>query len=84
LVRVGRKGTIIIPSEVRRKLGISEGDILELSVEDDGIVLRKSDLWVELRRRGRRIRVDLEEAEEEVDSDEEMRLEGLFLDAYVP
>lgn len=52
--------------------------VLELSVEDDRIVLRK-DLWSELRERGKRLRVDIDKAESELDEAEELwekRLEG--------
>jgi len=40
-VRVGRRFTITIPKEVREKLGIKEGDELDLIVVNDSIVLRK-------------------------------------------
>ncbi len=38
-VKVHRKGVIVIPAEVRRRLGIVEGSHLELVVDDDGIRL---------------------------------------------
>ena len=41
-VKVHRKGVIIIPAEVRRKLNITENSYLELEVEGDKIVLRKT------------------------------------------
>ena len=54
--------------------------VLELSVEDDRIVLRKDkDLWSELRERGKRLKVDIDKAESELDEAEEpweKRLEG--------
>ena len=40
-VRVGKRYTLTIPKEVREKLGVEEGDELELHVVDDGIILRK-------------------------------------------
>jgi AbrB family looped-hinge helix DNA binding protein len=40
LVRVGKKGRITIPVEFRRKLGIKEGDILEIEALDGKIVMR--------------------------------------------
>jgi AbrB family looped-hinge helix DNA binding protein len=40
IVRVGKNGRITIPVEFRRKLGIKEGDILEIEVVDRKIVLR--------------------------------------------
>lgn len=39
LVKVHKKGLIVIPSEVRRKLGIAPGMKLELLVEDDSLRL---------------------------------------------
>jgi AbrB family looped-hinge helix DNA binding protein len=39
-VRVKRKGQVTIPVELRSKLGIEEGAILEISTEDDKIVLK--------------------------------------------
>ena len=38
-VKVHRKGLIVIPAEVRRRLGISEGSYLELVVEGNSIRL---------------------------------------------
>ena len=62
-VRVGKRGVIVIPKEVREKLGIVEGMILELNLEDDRIVLKTRDLWSELRKRGKRLKVSIDEAE---------------------
>ena len=36
---VDRSGRIMLPAEVRRKLKISEGDVLNVSVEDGRIML---------------------------------------------
>ena len=38
-VKVHRKGLVVIPAEVRRRLGIYEGSCLELVVEGDSIRL---------------------------------------------
>ena len=35
-VRVGKRGVIVIPKEVREKLGIVEGMVLELNLEEGG------------------------------------------------
>ncbi len=74
-IRIGRRGVIVIPKDVREELGLEEGDVLELRVEGDTIILRRRDLWDELRRRGRGLKVDLEEAERELDEAEEAWLE---------
>lgn len=76
-VRVGKRGVIVIPKSIRERLGIEEGMTLDLEVEDGKIVLYVRDLWSELRERGRRLRVDLEEAEKEVTEAEESWLERL-------
>lgn len=39
-VRVKRKGQVTIPQEFRTRLGIEEGAILEISSEDNKIVLK--------------------------------------------
>lgn len=39
-VRVKRKGQVTIPQEIRTKLGIEEGTLLEIQAQDDTIVLK--------------------------------------------
>ncbi len=39
-VRVKHKGQVTIPQEIRNKLGIEEGAILEIATEDDKIILK--------------------------------------------
>ena len=70
-VRVGKRGVVVIPKEVREKLGITEGMFLELEIRGDEVVLKARDLWSELRRRGKGLKVDLEEAEREITEDDE-------------
>ena len=41
-VRVKRKGQVTIPSDIREKLGIEEGAILEIQALDGDIVLRRT------------------------------------------
>jgi|Deesub1362A_J573_1020465.scaffolds.fasta_scaffold13935_1 AbrB family looped-hinge helix DNA binding protein len=41
IVKVSRKGQIIIPKEVREALGIRSGGKLAVIVKDDEIILRK-------------------------------------------
>ena len=66
-VRVGKRGVIVIPKTVRDKLGIEEGMILSLRIEDNRIIIETSDLWTELRRRGRRLKVHVDKVMEELD-----------------
>ncbi|QGA55260.1 AbrB/MazE/SpoVT family DNA-binding domain-containing protein [Sulfolobus sp. E5-1-F] len=40
-VKVYKKGIIVIPKEIREKLGIKEGDIIELVVNGDKISIEK-------------------------------------------
>lgn len=39
-VRVKRKGQVTIPSELRSRLGINEGDILEADEKEGAIILQ--------------------------------------------
>ena len=39
-VRVKRKGQVTIPQELRSKLGIEEGAILEITTQDNTIILK--------------------------------------------
>ena len=76
-IRIGKRGVIVIPKDIREKMGLEEGSILDLQVEGDKIVLKAKDLWSELRRRGRKLKVDVEEAERELDEVDELWLERL-------
>lgn len=40
-VKVHKKGIIVIPAEVRRRLNIREGSYMELEVECDKIILKR-------------------------------------------
>ena len=40
IVRVDRKGRLVIPKKLREKLGIAEGGYVELSAEKDKIVIK--------------------------------------------
>jgi len=48
IVIVRRRGVIVIPKPIREALGIEEGDVLRVSVEGGGIVLRKEGFWEKL------------------------------------
>ncbi|MFY9826132.1 MAG: AbrB/MazE/SpoVT family DNA-binding domain-containing protein [Thermoanaerobaculia bacterium] len=51
-VPVGPQGRLVIPSEIRRQLGIAPGDVLIALVEDERLVLEKRDVILQrLRRR---------------------------------
>lgn len=38
-VRVGKQGRIVIPSQLREELDLSEGDVLNVRVEDDRLLM---------------------------------------------
>ncbi len=40
-VTIGPQGRLVIPSEIRREMGISQGDVLLAVVEDHRLVLEK-------------------------------------------
>jgi stage V sporulation protein T len=46
--RVDDLGRIVLPKEVRRKVGISEGTPMEIFISDEGIMLKKYYLEGEL------------------------------------
>ena len=48
--RVDDLGRVVIPKEIRRVLCISEGDPLEIFIDDDGIVLKKYDTCASVRK----------------------------------
>ncbi len=41
IVKVMARGLIALPSDVRKKLGVKEGDVLKVEVKEGEIVLRK-------------------------------------------
>jgi antitoxin PrlF len=47
VVRVSSKGQVVIPKEVRERLGIKEGEYLLLVQEGDLILMKKLDINVE-------------------------------------
>ena len=42
-VKVGPKGRVVVPAQIRRELGIEEGTELMARIEGDGIVLEPRD-----------------------------------------
>lgn len=70
VIKVHRKGIVVLPKSVREKAGIDEGMLLEVSAEDGVIVLRRLELWDRVwgcaRGRG-----SAEEAERELDREED-------------
>lgn len=40
MVKIGKRGTVTIPQEVRDRIGLREGDILVFEMHEKGILLR--------------------------------------------
>jgi AbrB family looped-hinge helix DNA binding protein len=38
--KVGRRGTVVLPAKLRRRLGIEEGSLVVAEARDDGILIR--------------------------------------------
>ena len=47
--RIDKYGRVLIPKEVRGKLKIGEGDIVDISVKGDGLILRRKDVDLDRR-----------------------------------
>jgi AbrB family looped-hinge helix DNA binding protein len=77
VVRVKRKFQVTIPAEVRKRLGLAEGDYLEVTEEDSHIVLKPKvvldkpdeETLAQLEAILERIRQPGEVSEEEVEKD---------------
>lgn len=41
ILKVGRKGQLVLPRHARATLGLREGDELVLTIEDDALVLKR-------------------------------------------
>lgn len=70
IVKVHRKGIVVLPKSVREKAGIEEGMLLEVSVEGNKVVLKPLDLWDRVWGCGKG-RGSAEEAELELNREEE-------------
>ena len=70
VVRVHRKGIIVLPKSIREEVGIEEGMLLEVSVENGRVVLKPLDLWDRVWGCGKG-KGSAEEAELELDREEE-------------
>ncbi|MEM3070346.1 MAG: AbrB/MazE/SpoVT family DNA-binding domain-containing protein [Candidatus Bathyarchaeia archaeon] len=68
-VRVGSRGTIVVPKEVRVESGIREGDVLEVSVREGAIILMKDRTWERFHGCARGL-TTVEDVERELDEDE--------------
>jgi AbrB family looped-hinge helix DNA binding protein len=39
-LRIGKRGTIVVPAKLRRRYGMEEGTIVSAEARDDGVLLR--------------------------------------------
>ena len=76
VVRVYRRGVIVLPKSVRERAGIREGMLLTVEVRDEEVVLRPLDLWERVWGSGKG---SAEEVESELDEEEEAREKRLNL-----
>jgi AbrB family looped-hinge helix DNA binding protein len=76
VVKVYRKGIVVLPKSVRERAGIREGMLLTVEVRDGEVVLRPLDLWERVWGSGKG---SAEEVERELDDEEEAREERLDL-----
>jgi len=49
VVKIMARGLIALPSEVRKKLNLKEGDIVKLEVRENEIVIRKEERLYDLK-----------------------------------
>jgi AbrB family looped-hinge helix DNA binding protein len=49
VVKIMARGLIALPSEVRKKLNLKEGDIVKLEVKENEIVIRKEERLYDLK-----------------------------------
>jgi AbrB family looped-hinge helix DNA binding protein len=68
IIKVHKRGIIVIPKRIREMLSIDEGTLLELRVENGKILLEPLDLWQKV---WKCCQGSAEEAEEELDREEE-------------
>lgn len=76
VVRVYRKGVVVLPESVLERAGIREGMLLTVEVRDGEVVLRPLDLWERVWGSGKG---SAEEVERELDEEEEAREKRLNL-----
>ncbi len=71
VIKVHKKGIIVLPKSIREELGIDEGMLLEVTIEDGKIILKPLDLWDRVWGCGKG-KGSAEEAELELDREEEL------------
>ncbi len=63
--KVGKRGTVVIPANIRRRLGIAEGSLVIAEEREDGVLFRPAvTLPIETYSKGRKAELLLDRAEE--------------------
>lgn len=83
--RMGRDGTLSIPNELLDKIGISEGDYVELTETQDGILIsaRKSTWMESIEELGRLLNEEGITLDDLIESGREIRGE-IYREKYAP
>ena len=68
-VRIGSRGTVVIPKKIRDKCDLREGDVLQIFLKKGNIVLVRDDVWEKLHGCARGL-ITAGEVEKELDEDE--------------
>ncbi len=71
VIRVYKKGIIVLPKNIMEKAGIKEDMLLEVIVDEDKIILKPLDLWERVWGSGKDMG-SAEEVEQELDREEDM------------
>lgn len=66
--RIDDLGRIVIPKEIRKRMGIEEGDPLEIFVASEEIILRKHEISIGLKELVRRLYNEFADIRSDIDS----------------
>jgi len=67
--RIGSRGTIVIPKEIRDECNLREGDILRIFTREGKIILVKDDVWENIHGCAKGL-ITADEVEKELDEDD--------------
>lgn len=65
--RIDDLGRVVVPKEIRKYVGIKEGDPLEIFVDEDKIILKKYESFVGLKELIRRLEEEFLEVKNDMD-----------------
>lgn len=67
--RIDDLGRIVIPKEIRKQLGIEDGDPLEIFINEDKIVLRKYSVSIGFKELVRRLNNEFSNVKNEIETE---------------